>query len=220
VTGLEPIEAIGALNAAIAKAQGEFPAIKRERTVDTGSYSYSYASLDKILDSVRGPLSANGLALVQLLSGDGLRTELRHAEGGVIGSTFPLPTVPGKVQEIGSLLTYLRRYAVLAILSLAPEEDDDDGAKANAAAPAVDAERVRAEPSVTERKITDAQNKKIAVLLKELEEKHPTQEGQLSWVAQAREHGRVASRSELTVEGASALIDWLEAQKEAMETPF
>ena len=38
-----------ALNAAIAKAQGEFPPIPKDKTAQAGSYSYAYADLASIL---------------------------------------------------------------------------------------------------------------------------------------------------------------------------
>jgi len=146
------------LNAALAKAQAAFPKIKREKSVNTGSYSYSYASLDAILEATRKPLSDNGLALVQLLDGGGIRTELRHSAGGVVGGTFPLPTIPERPQDLGSMLTYLRRYAVVAILGIAPEEDDD-GASAQREA-------------TSDEKRSAAQNRKIFALIKDLETLH------------------------------------------------
>jgi hypothetical protein len=122
------------LNAALAAAQGEFPAITKSKVVKSGAYSYSYAPLDAILAAVKPALEKHGLAVVQLLDGPGLRTELRHKSGGVIGATFPFDA-PAKAQELGSLVTYLRRYALSAILGIAAE-DDDDGAQATAAKPA------------------------------------------------------------------------------------
>lgn len=150
---------IAALNDALAQAQAKFPAIKRDKTVsvktkDGGSYSYSYAPLDSILDAVREPLTENGLALVQMLDGKGIRTELRHSAGGVIGATFPLPHVPEKPQELGSMLTYLRRYAIVSILGIAPEEDDDGAA---------------AQRGSTDDKRSTAQNRKVFALIKDLE---------------------------------------------------
>jgi len=124
------LEAEAALSTALAKAQGEFPPIPRTAEVKTASYSFRYAPLDAILGAVRPVLSQNGLALVQLLDRDldgrpMLRTELRHAEGAQIGAGFPLPKIPDTPQQLGSLLTYLRRYAIVAILGIAPDEDDD-----------------------------------------------------------------------------------------------
>ena len=145
------------LNAALAKAQREFPPIPREKTVNTGTYSYKYAPLDVILEKTRKPLGDNGLALVQMLEGDGIRTELRHEGGGVIGASFPLHHVPENPQELGSMLTYLRRYAVVAILGIAPEDDDDGAA----------AQRSSENGKVDKR--SDAQNRKVFALIKDLE---------------------------------------------------
>jgi len=125
-----------ALNAALAAAQGEFPPIIKDKTVTTGSYGFSYASLDAILDACRPALTKHGLALVQLLEHNGqpcIRTELRHADGGVLGSSFPLPNMPERPQQLGSLITYHRRYAITALLGVAAEEDDDGQQAAQAA---------------------------------------------------------------------------------------
>ena len=127
-------EAVKALNAALAAAQGEFTAIAREKQVKVetrtgGTYEFSYAPLDAILTAVRPVLSRHGLSVTQRLEDvggrPGLRTELRHAEGGVLGASFPLATVPESPQQLGSLLTYLRRYALVALLGVATEDDDD-----------------------------------------------------------------------------------------------
>lgn len=193
---------VAALNAALAKAQADFPAIKRGKTVNTGTYSYSYAPLDAILDAVREPLSKNGLALVQLLDGEGIRTELRHKDGGVIGATFPLHHVPEKPQELGSMLTYLRRYGVVAILGIAPE-DDDDGAAAQHGSSGDGAKR------------SDAQNRKVFALIKDLETLHAK-----PWPPHADWKAAIDSRchelwghgmNEITKTEASSLIEDLTA---------
>src|SRR3990167_4215492 len=126
------------LAAALAKAQSEFPPIERRKTVTVttktgGQYKFAYAPLDEILAAVKPALSENGLALSQLLSNlDGkpaLRTMLLHASGGFLEDICPLPVNGGEsAQEIGSAITYLRRYAAVAILGIATEEDDDGNA--------------------------------------------------------------------------------------------
>ncbi len=129
-------DAIDQLAAALAKAQAviENPARNREVKVksDKGSYSFKYATLDAILDAVRGPLTANGLWFTQTLAEtDGryrLMTTLLHASGQWIGSETPLIVGQQSAQAFGSALSYSRRYALIALLGVASDEDDDGNA--------------------------------------------------------------------------------------------
>jgi hypothetical protein len=141
----EPMEIIppnlGPLAAALAKAQSEFGAVTKDKTVTVttksgATYSFKYAPLDQILSVVKGPLSSNGLALTQLLNSDGLVTMLIHESGASLEARTPLPS-SGDVQAYGSAITYLRRYAVQAMLGIAAEDDDDGNrAAGNQATPA------------------------------------------------------------------------------------
>lgn len=125
---------VGALAGALAKAQAAYPTITRSRevTVQTrtgGKYTFKYAPLDTILEAVRAPLSKNGLAITQLLDGPDLVTVLLHESGATLTARSPLPHTDGDtVQQLGSAITYLRRYALQAILGIASEEDDDGNA--------------------------------------------------------------------------------------------
>jgi hypothetical protein len=133
---------------ALVKAQSEFPTIERSKTVSVttktgGKYTFDYAPLDAIVRAVSGPLTANGLAFSQLLTHVGgqlaLRTVLLHSSGEKLEGTCPLPlNGESTPQEIGSLVTYMRRYALVALLGIATEEDDDgntaSGSVANPAA--------------------------------------------------------------------------------------
>lgn len=129
----------GPLNAALAKAQAAFPAISRDKevTVKTksgDSYKFKYAPLDKILSDTRQPLATNGLAITQLIDSDPdglpyLITRLLHESGVSIEGRTPIPHANGEtVQAFGSAITYLRRYAIQALLGIAAEEDDDGNA--------------------------------------------------------------------------------------------
>ena len=53
-----------------------------------------------------------------------MRYELRHEQGEVINGEWPLPA-GGNPQQIGSALTYGRRYTLCAVTGIAPDEDDD-----------------------------------------------------------------------------------------------
>jgi hypothetical protein len=130
------------LATALAQFQGSGYAIPRLRTVTvesrkTGtSYTFDYAPHELIVAAIRKPLADNGLSVSQPLATTpegrpGLRTVLMHTSGESIESVFPLPISDGMTaQELGSAITYIRRYALSAILGLATE-DDDDGNRAS-----------------------------------------------------------------------------------------
>lgn len=124
---------IGKLAAALAAAQAEIknPQRNREVTVQTkmgGKYKFKYATLDAIIDCIRGPLTKNGLWFTQTMESiDGrlcLVTTLLHSSGERTHSTVPLGNSTSN-QELGSELTYKRRYSLTALLGVAADEDDD-----------------------------------------------------------------------------------------------
>lgn len=120
---------MGALAAALAKAQSAFPTVVKDKNVTIttktgGSYSFSYAPLDSILDATRKPLAENGLAVIQMLDEGALITSIIHEGGGIISGRVDLPPTTD-VKELGSAVTYLRRYAIQAALGIAAEDDDD-----------------------------------------------------------------------------------------------
>lgn len=125
-------DSIAKLAAALAAAQSKFGPINRSREVtvrtEKGTYKFSYAPLDEVLAATRPALTGNGLSLSQLLADGSLRTVLLHSSGEWIASEISLPPRPAKMQELGSILTYLRRYALVALLGVASEEDDDGNA--------------------------------------------------------------------------------------------
>lgn len=125
---------IDKIAAALAAAQAQItsPPRNREVTVKTkvgNGYAFKYATLDAIIDHVRKPLTDNGIWFVQTLAnGDGkyrLVTTLTHSSGQSITSETPLLLSGSGNQEFGSALTYMRRYALTAMLGIAADEDDD-----------------------------------------------------------------------------------------------
>ncbi len=130
-------EPINEIAAALVKAQAAMtaPPRNREVTVKTktgGSYKFKYATLDGIIEHVRKPLTANGLWFTQTLAnGDGkyrLVTQLVHSSGQRIVSETPILADSADNQAFGSALTYMKRYALSAMLGVAADEDDDANA--------------------------------------------------------------------------------------------
>lgn len=93
-------------------------------------FKSTYASLTNIIDSIKEPMIESGLVLVQFPSGmHQLITRLIHADSGeFMESTYEMTPVKNDPQGIGSVLTYMRRYAIAAILNLSIDEDDDANA--------------------------------------------------------------------------------------------
>jgi ERF superfamily len=113
---------------ALIKAKKEFGPISKDRV--NPHFKSRYATLDAILAVVEPGLHANGLVVVQVLSkedGATLVTHLIHESGQQLTSSYPLPDITDP-QKFGAAITYARRYALCAILSVTADEDDDGNA--------------------------------------------------------------------------------------------
>lgn len=118
---------IGALALALSKAQKNFGVAKK--TSSNTFLKSKYADLSKVIEAFREELSINELALVQFAHGNAreisVTTRLMHSSGEWIQSTMSATPAKGDVQGQGTIVTYLRRYGVASLLSIA--QDDDDG---------------------------------------------------------------------------------------------
>lgn len=130
------------LTAALAAVQAELPVVGKDQKAtvksDKGNYTYKYANLASVSAAILPILSKHGLAWVTLPTLDEagkfvLRYELRHVSGDVVSGSYPLPTTT-RPQEMGSAITYARRYALCAATGVAPEEDDDNASVAERSA--------------------------------------------------------------------------------------
>lgn len=127
----EPATNLPAFNeiaAALAKAQGKMTNPPKNRTGQCRGGKYRYSDLAEVIDHTRAALADNGLSVAQLtVYGEGrntLVTRLLHSSGQYLESTYPLP-MNAAAQEMGSAITYARRYSLCAILGIAADEDDD-----------------------------------------------------------------------------------------------
>lgn len=128
---------IGALAAALAKAQSVTESAPKNHTAEVtmksgGKYSYSYADLAGVWDAGRGPLTSNGLSVVQAPtltpSGLSMTTLLMHSSGEWCrGELKDFPVPDRTPQGVGTSITYARRYTFGAMTGIVSEEDDDGG---------------------------------------------------------------------------------------------
>jgi ERF superfamily len=156
-------EQISELAAALAAAQGMMDNAVMNRV--NPHFKSKYADLAAIFDAARKPLSANGLAIVQTIGDGVLHTRLLHTSGQWIASEHPLP-MSGRPQEIGSALTYARRYSLSALIGIAADEDDDANAAEKMKAKNGDGELISGQQIVDLSALLDDDPERIAKFCK------------------------------------------------------
>lgn len=100
-------------------------------------FKNKYASLQSVFKAVMPALQANGFALVQRAGKDDLghfvETSFHHVTGQSFESRVYLIIDKNNMQGFGSAMTYAKRYGLLGLAGIEPDEDasDDDGNKAS-----------------------------------------------------------------------------------------
>jgi hypothetical protein len=132
-------EQLNELGAALAKAQAIMATAKKDS--QNPFFRSSYADLASVWEACREPLTQNGLSVAQFPGFEPgnpptalVTTILLHTSGQWMAETAgaPLPDQTRKdgsvekanAQGVGSAITYLRRYALAAVASVSPADDD------------------------------------------------------------------------------------------------
>jgi hypothetical protein len=122
---------------AFVKALKTMKDITFDAKVEAGPMRYKYATLSQVLDEVRPKLADHGLVMSQTATEVGVSTTFFHESGEWL--RFPplyIKPAGGTPQNVGSAISYARRYSILSICNLATEDDDGHAAaKAPPAAP-------------------------------------------------------------------------------------
>jgi len=123
------------------------------KDADNPFFKSKYAPLENILPAIKGPLKEAGLVFFQaptFLSEDkpALGTILIDIESGEeIKTVAPLILAKQDPQGVGSAITYMRRYALVSILGLNCDEDDDGNAAKKHDEPSVQIGETTTKPS-------------------------------------------------------------------------
>lgn len=113
--------------AVIATALSEFQKEVGNVTKDATNpfFKSRYASLENVISTVKPILAKHGLSYSQFPDEEGLTTILMHSSGEYLTASSKLLMKDATPQGQGSAITYLRRYALSAVLGIATEDDDD-----------------------------------------------------------------------------------------------
>mgnify|MGYP000846839713 FL=1 len=124
--------------AALAAAQAEMgPALKDSTNP---AFRSKYADLASVMAACLPALNKHGIAVIQPPTDDEygryVKTILVHESGETLECRVPLIIGKNDMQGYGSAVTYARRYGLMSMAGIAPE--DDDGNAAVTAAPVRD----------------------------------------------------------------------------------
>jgi ERF superfamily len=137
MTDISQSDSIAALAKALATAQKTIQNVAQNREVEVpikdkqtgaikGRYKFSYATLASILTEIRATLTEQGLWYTQFVRDGHMITRLFHESGEWMDTGhLPLPDIKGSPQDIGSIISYFKRYSLSAAIGLATEEDND-----------------------------------------------------------------------------------------------
>lgn len=122
------------LNKKFMQVLNEVPNFSTDETANAGSRTYKYLNLATLLKNIKPIFEKHGIAFSQKVTfnntGDGRQT-LGTVETIIFDENeqqtvceYPV-FITGDPQQVGSAITYARRYSLTAILGIFPDKDDD-----------------------------------------------------------------------------------------------
>ena len=116
------------------KVLNEVPNFVTDETAQAGNRTYKYLNLATILKTIKPVFEKHGLAFSQRVtfSNEGearqvigtVETIIFDSEEQMVACSYPF-FVTGDPQQVGSAITYARRYSLYAVLGIFPDKDDD-----------------------------------------------------------------------------------------------
>jgi len=127
-------EARKAYHKAMAEFKANPPEIDKDKKVSYGNTHYNHASLANVTKKIGAELSKHGLSASWTTKQNGVIlvtcriTHMQgHSEETTLSAAADTSGSKNSIQAIGSTITYLERYTLLALTGLATEDMDDDG---------------------------------------------------------------------------------------------
>lgn len=126
----------GNLNKKFMQVLNEVPNFATDETANAGSRTYKYLNLATLLKNIKPIFEKYDIAFSQKVTfdstGDG-RQILGTIETIIFDDTDQMTVceypffVTGDPQQVGSAITYARRYSLTTVLGIFPDKDDDGG---------------------------------------------------------------------------------------------
>ena len=130
---MQQSEKIANLAKALSIVQGKLTHAKKDSA--NPFFKSKYADLESVWDACRSLLADNNLAVAQfpgtyseLDKSMSLTTILTHKSGEYISHEMSVPVTKADAQGAGSALTYMRRYALAAVVGVVQADDDGNAA--------------------------------------------------------------------------------------------
>jgi len=120
-------------------------------------FKKTYADINSILTEIKPRLNELGLVLVQPIRDNKIYTEIWSEKGLLISGNIDLPQGLAP-QQLGSAITYFRRYSLVSLLALETEIDDDGNLASSHPAPK---QATKVQPAIT-KEIIEAMKTAIA----------------------------------------------------------
>jgi len=122
-----------AICAALAKAQAKMGRALKDST--NPAFKSKYADLASVMDACLPALNEAGIAVIQPFHHDEfgryVKTILAHESGETLECAIPLIVGKNDMQGLGSAITYARRYGLMSMAGIAPDDDDGNAAAAS-----------------------------------------------------------------------------------------
>ena len=128
------------VHVALAAAQAEMG--RAIKDVTNPHFRQKYADLGNVMDACMPALSKHGISVVQPFASDEnercIKTVLTHGETeSSVECAIPLILGKNDMQGLGSAITYARRYGLMTMTGIAPDDDDGNAAAATGPAPEI-----------------------------------------------------------------------------------
>lgn len=150
---------IGKLAGALAKAQGLIRGAVKDS--ENPYFKSSYADLASVWEACRDALSKNDLAVIQTTEPDDkgivVVTTLAHSSGEWMRGKLRVIPAKNDAQAIGSVITYMRRYSLAAMVGIAQVDDDGNAATGKTTAPTI------GDKPIDEKKVGEAYTKAMDI---------------------------------------------------------